>query len=137
MRVFLDAKVLFSAAHSPSSSLTALWRLSGVKLVTSAYAVHEATRNLPVGQGPRLSVLLETVEIHSPALTLPALAGTAALREIDSLPEKDRPILAAAIGVRVDVLLTGDKQHFGPLFGTRIQGVEVLTPSAFLARLAQ
>lgn len=51
-----------------------------------------------------------------------------------SLPEKDRPILLAAIEARADYLLTGDLKHFGPLFGKKIEGVSVLVPAEYLRR---
>ena len=48
-------------------------------------------------------------------------------------PSKDRPILftAAAFG---DVLLTLDRNDFGPLMGTGFYGLAVLTPGNFLRR---
>jgi hypothetical protein len=46
-----------------------------------------------------------------------------------NLPEKDRPVLAAAIHHHCDILVTGDRTHFGPLYGKIIQGVSVLSPA--------
>jgi hypothetical protein len=46
-----------------------------------------------------------------------------------NLPEKDRPVLAAAINHHCDILVTGDRTHFGPLYGKIIQGVSVLSPA--------
>jgi predicted nucleic acid-binding protein len=46
------------------------------------------------------------------------------------LPEKDRPVLAAAIQSRCDVLLTGDKTHFGPLYGRVLEGVTIHSPAS-------
>ena len=43
---FLDANVLFSAAYRSDAGLRKLWRLPGVRIVSSAYAVEEARRNL-------------------------------------------------------------------------------------------
>jgi len=37
-----------------------------------------------------------------------------------ALPEKDRPILLAAIEARATHLITGDKRLFGKYFGKRI-----------------
>jgi hypothetical protein len=43
--------------------------------------------------------------------------------------KKIRSVLAAASLLRCQVLLTGDKSHFGPLYGTRVEGVDVLSPA--------
>lgn len=51
------------------------------------------------------------------------------------LPPKDAPILAAAVQARADGLVTGDRTHFGPLYGRRFEGVLVLSPAEALARL--
>lgn len=47
-RDFLDANVLFSAARSATSRLRDLWRLPQTTLITSAYCVEEARRNLAI-----------------------------------------------------------------------------------------
>ncbi len=41
------------------------------------------------------------------------------------LPEKDRPVLTSAIQHRCHALLTGDKTHFGRLYGQTIAGVSI------------
>ncbi len=51
------------------------------------------------------------------------------------LPEKDRPVLAASIHHRCQVLLTGDKTHFGPIYGRSIEGVEIHSPASFAIQL--
>ena len=49
------------------------------------------------------------------------------------LPEKDWPILLSAIRAKATHLLTGDRRHFGTLYGQTIGGVTVLRPADFLA----
>jgi uncharacterized protein len=49
------------------------------------------------------------------------------------LPDKDRPILLAAIGAGATHLLTGDFRHFGPYYGERIEGVLILPPGEYLS----
>ena len=124
-RVFLDANVLFSAAYRPGAGLLQLWRLKDVKLCTSRYALEEATINLndesQRERPARLSTKLEVfdaVEQELPAKIL--------------LPEKDVPILLAAIRARATHLLTGDLRHFGPYFGRKIAGVLILAPGDYL-----
>ncbi|MHB1744188.1 MAG: hypothetical protein ACYCRE_05385, partial [Acidobacteriaceae bacterium] len=48
------------------------------------------------------------------------------------LPDKDRPILTAAVAAKADFLLTGDIQHFGRFFGQVLCGVRILRPAEFL-----
>jgi hypothetical protein len=48
------------------------------------------------------------------------------------LPEKDRPILLAALAGQATHLLTGDAKHFGPYFGQNVAGIFILRPSVYL-----
>lgn len=127
-RVFLDANVLFSAAWSEETGLLRLWALEDVQLLTSAYACEEVRINLPEdSRRDRLEPLLESV----------VLVPEAYERRITGfvgLPPKDRPILLAALAAGATQLLTGDLRHFGPLFGSTVEGVEILTPGAYLRR---
>jgi predicted nucleic acid-binding protein len=126
-RVFLDANVLFSAAWSVQSGLLRFWSLP-LTLVTSPYAIAEAERNLAHKRPEaleRLSALLAPLEITD------AVASV----EAGQLPAKDVPILAAAVGAKCQVLLTGDVGDFGHLIGHEVHGVRVLTPSMLLVEL--
>ena len=44
------------------------------------------------------------------------------------LPDKDEPVLGAAIAGRCDYLVTGDRTHFGALYGRTIGGVAIVSP---------
>ncbi len=128
MRLFLDANVLFSASYRVESPLLALWALQGVdvELVTSRYAVQEALTNLAhETQQDRLIELLRHVRVVTEAPPV-QLAF-----DLD-LPDKDRPILAAAVGAGTTHLVTGDLTFFGRLFGRRIGDMVVLTPRILL-----
>ncbi|MGH9441526.1 MAG: hypothetical protein ACRD16_04575 [Thermoanaerobaculia bacterium] len=57
------------------------------------------------------------------------IAGAAAL------PEKNRPVLAAAIHLGCEALVTGDRSHFGPLFGRSIRGVAIHSPRSIAEKL--
>ncbi len=128
-RVFLDANVLFSAAYSPGNVFLELWRRKGVRLLTSEYVVQEATRNLVgVERLKRLKQLVAVVQtVPGGAAPFPHNALVRA-----SLPEKDRPVLTAAIAARATHLLTGDRRHFGKFFGKRVCGVLIQTPIEYL-----
>ena len=124
--LFLDANVLFSAAYLAETRLRELWTLPDVELVTSAYAWEEAQRNLPrLEQQKRLTALASGVRMVQER-------GTWGLPPDVILPEKDRPILAAAILSGATHLITGDATHFGVWYGQRISGVLVLKPAAYL-----
>jgi predicted nucleic acid-binding protein len=127
--IFLDANVLFSTAYRPDAGLRRLWRLPGARLITSVYAVEEARRNLSnPGQRRELEELLDSVEV------VPTTTSTDhPLFCTIELPDKDRPVLLAAIGAGATHLLTGDFRHFGPYYGKRIEGVLVLPPGGCLS----
>jgi uncharacterized protein len=48
------------------------------------------------------------------------------------LPEKDAPIILAAMEAKATHLLTGDIRHFGPYFGRKIGGILVILPGEYL-----
>lgn len=123
--------MLFSAAYREQSGLAILWKLRRIRLLTSLYAAQEAANNLgKEDQQLRLRELLEDVE------TVPGEAGLSAIVQASLaeivLPEKDRPILAAAVAAKADFMLTGDIRHFGMYFNQIVCGVHVLRPAEFL-----
>jgi predicted nucleic acid-binding protein len=125
-RVFLDANVLFSAAYRSDSGLAILWRRAGASLLTSAYAVDEARRNLSEpDQHRRLDALVGACQI----VPTPAAAR---LPEGLVLPADDEVIFLAAMAARATHLLTGDKTHFGRYYRRTIAGVLILPPGVYL-----
>ncbi len=128
-RVFLDANILVSAAWRQTNGLLAIWDRTNLHLVTSIYALVEAERNIQLKNPAavaRLDHLISQLEVGT---------SLAKLNSNHGLPEKDLPILQAAVGSNCEVLLTGDKAHFGHLFGKEVEGVRVLTVSEFFAEL--
>jgi predicted nucleic acid-binding protein len=128
-RVFLDANVLFSAAWRENTGLLRLWQSSDTTLLTSRYAFEEARRNLETEeQRQRLGRRMVDIQLvpDRPYGDFPPGVF---------LPEKDRPILLAAIQAQATHLLTGDKRHFGSLYGQFISGVLILRPADYLGAL--
>lgn len=124
-RLFLDANILFSAAYRADSGLLVLWKIADVLLCSSRYALEEARINLDQeSQRGRLEKLASRLQLFD--------ASERSLPKGISLPEKDRPILLAAIDARTDYLLTGDIKHFGAYFGTTVEGVTILLPARYL-----
>ena len=134
MHLFLDANILFSAAHNPDGNARALFSLARkgiVDLYCSQFARDEASRNIALKFphcGETLEALIKSTKlVPEPPPSVIRIAISA------GLPEKDAPILAAAIAARVDLLVTGDKSHFGTLFGRKVDGVTILPPADALA----
>lgn len=129
MRVFLDANVVFSAAYRTTGWTRVFFDLAAAgacTLVTSAFAIEEARRNLRArypDRLPDLDDLVARIEL-CPAPPATALHRAAAA----GLPPKDAPILAAAIEAACHILATGDRADSGRLFGQRIDGTVVMLP---------
>ncbi len=124
-RLFLDANVLFSAAYRPAAGLLRVWRLPHVTLCSSRYALEEARSNLTEeDQRKRLRSLSEKIHLFE--------ASHSELPRGISLPEKDVPIMLAAIEARCTHLLTGDVRHFGQHLGKKIEGVAIVLPGEYL-----
>lgn len=131
MRLFLDANVLFTAAHNPrgKAALTIeLGKKGHWTLATSRYASEEARRNLerkfPQRQ-QRLHSLLQGIQLveHRPNLRFPI-----------GLNEKDCPIFQAAVACEATHLLTGDLRDFGPFMNRPEEtfGIVIQTVADFL-----
>lgn len=134
VRIFLDANILFSAARADGAmrELLQLLQSAGHGLVADAYVVTEAQRNLAAKEPAQaltdLETLLKVVEVapgHPQGSTNVA----------DWLPAKDQPVLLAAIALDCDILVTGDKTHFGSGYGSEFDGVTVCSPAQLAQRL--
>ena len=129
-RLFRDANVLFSAAYRIEARLLPLWILRNVTLCSSRYALQEARINLAVeDQWTRLSDLSGSLQLFE-ARQAPLPTGIL-------LPEKDAPILLAAIEARATHLLTGDVRHFGDYFGKKIAGIAIMRLGEYLRMRAR
>lgn len=109
-RLFLDANVLFTAAHNPDGKAALLFDALDLKrweLLASAFAIAEARRNIAT-KYPPCAARLESLIARLTVVTQPAPVAVGI-----SLPEKDQPIYLAALACRATHLLTGDKRHFG------------------------
>ena len=133
-RLFLDANVLFTAAHNPQGKAALLISLGQhrlVRLVASAYAGEETHRNL-ARKFPQALAPFETMLAH---VTIVADDITIACPA--SLAVKDHPIYRAAQACRTDVLLTGDLRDFGPFMNQpqRTGGLLIQTVASYLEGL--
>lgn len=128
-RLFLDANVLFSAAHSRDSLLRPLWEFPDVELLTSVYAIEEARRNLARKYPSALANLGDLLVRMSVCGWVDL--GTSPPQGIE-IVEKDTPVLVAAIRLKATHLLTGDRRHFTHLYGQTVEGVLILKPGQYI-----
>jgi predicted nucleic acid-binding protein len=131
IRLFLDANVLFTAAHNPSGKAALIIDLGAQgywEVMSCSYAIEEARRNISIkfpDYLKRFEALMATV------IRVPSRSG----RNCPViLPEKDRPILEATIQRKASHLLTGDIKDFGPFMNkpSLTGGVVIQTTSEFL-----
>jgi len=125
-RVFLDANILFSIAYG-NPGLERLRRHAKkekYELIASQYVIEEAKRNLyRREQQDALNRHLSDVRVvpeADPIILCPI-----------PLPEKDRPVLMAALSCKADYLITGDVTHFDKYFGKKVQTLRICTPRYF------
>lgn len=134
MRIFLDANILFSAARADGAvrALLSLLMEAGHACCVDAYVLEEARRNLLAKAPAGLAWLDSTMT----RLQVQPIGPRDLILE-GGLPlvEKDKPVLAAAIHSGCDYLVTGDRTHFGALFGLSIQGVKVMSPAQLAEEL--
>ncbi len=139
MRLYLDSNIAFSAALKDG----AIRRLlndcldNGHVLVMDGYIWEEVRRNMIVYCSSSLKYphyLTTKVELHGTASSIgPEHAQTEySLREI---PRKDKPVIAAAAALGCDMLITGDRTHFGRFFGKHLLGVEIVSPMTAAKKL--
>jgi hypothetical protein len=104
---------------------------AGHECWVDAYVIEEARRDLAVKAPDTLADLeahLLRMHVAGYQPPKPGLARVA-------LPQKDLPVLAAAIRCSCAALVTGDRAHFGALFGKTIQGVTIHSPRSLAEAL--
>ena len=123
----MDANILFSAAKSDGAvrALVNLLLDEGHECCADAYVVAEARRNL-LDKGAQAVQVLDT--LLERLRTTPGLVSGGVAAQVNWLPPKDRPVLAAAIRLGCDALVTGDRKHFGSAYGQQIGGVTIHSP---------
>jgi len=140
VRVFLDANVLFSAALG-GEVFRLIWLLAErgrLELFTSPLCRMEAEFNLERKRpqaAPRLPLLMQRVQLVAEPEETDPPSDEPLKTLFESLPEKDRPVLRAALRAQAQILLTGDLRHFGPLMSRGDLPLRVLGPGDFLQQV--
>jgi len=109
-RLFLDANILFQAAHNPagkSALIISLGKRKAWELYTNTHAIEEARRNFEIKSPKNIHRFLRIIKQIKRA--------TYSGREHcpPELPDKDKPIMISAIQCKATHLITLDQKHFG------------------------
>lgn len=136
---FVDASVLFAAAHSSTGAardLVKLAILDQVTLVASQLVLMEAHRNLANKSPEKLAFYLTLLETevfqHAPALTREEI-----LEAAHYTAPKDAAVIAAACKAKVDYLVTYDRKHLiDPPEVSRRSGLRIVTPDIVVQALS-
>lgn len=133
-KLFLDANIIFTAAHNPtgkSALIIELSRKGHWRVASCSLAFREAERNLGIKSPSAERALRGLSRIISLVPTV--LTGDCPIM----LPDKDRPIILSALQAKCTHLLTGDIKDFGPHMNQpeKTGGLLIQTVSDFLAKL--
>jgi hypothetical protein len=108
-------------------------RRSDVALLSTPYALGEAEKNLRE-KAPKSLDDLDTLIAQLEVCSEPPSSVVAQVEPFVSYPS-DRRVLAGAVYAQADWFVTGDKNHFGHLYGKTVHGVLILSLREALSRL--
>ncbi len=134
-RVFLDTSAILAGLNSPTGAagvIVAGCIAGDITAIISPQVVEEAERNIK-SKFPALQNAWNSFLLIPPHITKqPTLSQVRKSRAL--LPTSDAPILASAIAVKPDALVTWNTRHF--LRPEVLASVDfpILTPGDFLAR---
>lgn len=131
--IFVDANVLIAGAGSRSGASRAVLMLAEIglfQLVVSELVLEEAERNLRKKLPHGLPVFAEILA-HLHLKIVPAPSQEMIAHWIDSIEEKDAPIIAAAVAAQVDRLLTLNHKDFTPEVAAQ-SGIRIQSPAEFI-----
>jgi predicted nucleic acid-binding protein len=134
MRIFLDANILFSAAKSDGAVRSLVARLLATphECWVDGYVAEEARRNI-LAKAPQCLPELDRLlaQLH----VIRSVPDMARVKAFHGLAEKDQPVLAAAAALGCEILVTGDRSHFGRFYGRALAGVTIHSPRSLFEHL--
>lgn len=115
MKIFLDANIFVAACGSDTGGSRYLFRVAEFDptwfLLTSAYALHEARKNIQKKM-PDAMNLFESLATHPSLIVVHPPSQTIIDIASSIIREKDAPIIAAAVMAQADVICTLDQKDF-------------------------
>jgi predicted nucleic acid-binding protein len=137
-KVFLDSNVLLSGLVSGTGAarrVLELAELGLIQLVLSDMVIVEVDRNLQAHGFEELLPLFRQYLLHLKPFKQPDPSKSEVLRATKVINAKDAPILAAALEVEPDYLLTFDTRHFRTPAILKQVSFSIMTPAEFLESL--
>src|SRR3990167_6769969 len=136
IRVFLDANVYFAGFDSPkgaSALILELVRRKKVEVYASRLVLREADRNLR-SKSEKEALKAFRRYLQSAKVRIVPAPDEALFKPYESyLHPKDLPVLAAALVVKSDFLITLDRRHFlTPQVPARVTKIKICTPHDFI-----
>jgi uncharacterized protein len=136
VKIFLDSNVILSGLLSDKGAPRVILDILSLNLpflsgITGEFNLLEIERNLK----RKLPGLFSVYRKYFPRINLQIvpLARPAELKDFFRVAaEKDVPVLVSAIRSRADLLITGDKRHFGKIKLPAPYTLKIVTPSEFV-----
>lgn len=137
-KVFLDTSALFAAVYSTSGSahdLILLAVVGQVQVLICQDVLSEVQRNLNKKVPEKLGIFQQLMQLVEPVIVDDP--ATEAVREVEEyVVAKDAPIVAAAISVQPDYLVTYDRKHLlDPPEVAQRSGLTIVTPDIVVAAI--
>jgi putative PIN family toxin of toxin-antitoxin system len=134
IKVFIDTNVLIAGIASvtgASATVLDLCEAESIQMVISQQVLVEADRNFSSKLPGLVTQFRQFIRNLAP-LMVEDPPATAVQRAATLIAQKDASILAAALGAKVDYLITPDKKHFlNPKVKKSIP-IEICSPADFL-----
>lgn len=134
--IFLDTNVIFSGLYSakgPAGIILEYFIDGKLNVVISQQVLEEVISNIKL-KLPKALPVFQNLLINTP----PAIVKNPSFKEIVEwsmvINSEDAGILASAVAVQPDFLVTGDKHFFQSVRIAEKSGLQIVTPSQFLKK---
>ena len=132
--IFLDTNVIFSGLYSakgPAGIILDYFIEGKLSVVISQQVLEEVVRNMKV-KLPQALPAFQNLLINAPPMIVQNPSFTEITEWAKVLNFEDAGILASAVAVQPDFLVTGDKHFFENTDVTAKSGLHIVTPVQFL-----
>jgi putative PIN family toxin of toxin-antitoxin system len=132
----MDTNVLFSALYSdkgPAGEILDYFINGKLNVVVSQQVLEELIRNIKV-KLPQALPVFQSLLVNAPPMIIKNPSSMEIAEWGKVINFEDAGILASAVSVQADYLLTGDRHFFENPQIARKSGLRIVTPAQFLKR---